>query len=105
MTIVFSLAAAAIGGLIGWGFGTIQNNAYRRNSALQKNGNLNSGWSVMPGSMRRVAVLIMGLVVLQIIFPILFSDTTTQWLVSAGIIIGYGMSFVQRLRFHREFHS
>ena len=105
MIILFSFAAVAIGSLIGWGFGTIQNNAYRRNSALQKSGNLHNGWSVMPGSMRRVAVLVMGLAVLQIIFPILFTDSTTQWLISAGIIIGYGMSFVRRLRFHREFHS
>jgi hypothetical protein len=102
---IFSVAAVIIGGLIGWGFGTIQNKAYRRNGALQQNGELRSGWSIMPGSMRRVAVLIMGLVVLQIIFPVLFSDSTTQWLISAGIIIGYGMSFVQRLRFRREFHS
>ena len=59
----------------------------------------------MPGSMRRVALLLLVLTALQIVFPIIFSHSTTPWLISAGIIIGYGTAFVQRLRAYREFHS
>jgi hypothetical protein len=93
----WSLAALAAGAVIGLAFGTIQNIAFRRNQKLQEKGRINSGWAVMPGSMRRVAWLMIALLVVQISCPIFFRDHT-QWWVSAGVVFGYGAILFRRLR-------
>ncbi len=85
------------GGLIGVGFGTIQNAARLRNERLQQSGELNTGWAVMPGSGMRVAYLLVVLVLVQIACPLLFSDGT-QWWVSGGVVGGYGLVLFQQLR-------
>jgi hypothetical protein len=105
MSILLSIGAVTLGFLIGYGFGTVQRNALHRNQKLQESGKLTNGWNIMPSSMRRVFFLVIGLVAIQILFPLFFSDTTTQWLISGGIIIGYGLVFVQRLRMHRQIHA
>lgn len=99
MHLILSVVALLAGALIGVGFGLLQNLALRRNQKLQQTGNLNSGWSVMPGSMRRVMYLILALVLVQILCPILFANGT-QWWVSAGVILGYGTFLFRRLSRH-----
>ncbi len=101
MTILFMntfliLVAVAAGGAIGYCFGLIQNLALRRNERKLQNGELNNGWAVMPGSMTRVAYLLIVLVAIQIICPLLFKDGT-QWWVSAGLVMGYGYVLFRRL--------
>ncbi len=98
---IISLAALVTGGAIGFLFGTIQNAALARNERLKDEGKLRTGWSVMPGSMSRVAVLLVVLVAVQIFCPLLFQGNV-QWLVSAGVLLGYGWSFMKRLRRHAE---
>ena len=66
------LAALLAGGLIGYVFGTIQQIALRRNEKRQESGKLNNGWAVMPGSGRRVAYLLIALVLVQLICPLFF---------------------------------
>src|SRR2546422_645365 len=89
LDVVRSLGALLAGGVIGFAFGTFQNLALRRNQKRQQSGELTNGWAVMPGSMRRVAWLLVTLVAVQILCPLLFADGS-QWWVSGGLLIGYG---------------
>ena len=97
MVVVRSLAALIAGGVIGLGFGLVQHMALRRNEKLEQRGRLSSGWAVMPGSMKRVAYLLVALVVVQIICPLLFTDGS-QWWVSGGVVVGYGALLFRQLR-------
>ena len=91
-----ALLALLAGSLIGLGFGWMQQAALRRNQRLQQSGTLNTGWAVMPGSMRRVAYLVVALALVQIFCPLLFVNGS-QWWVSAGVVIGYGAILCRRL--------
>jgi hypothetical protein len=51
----------------------------------------------MPGSMRRVAYLLVALAGVQVICPLLFTNGT-QWWVSGGVVAGYGLVLAQELR-------
>jgi hypothetical protein len=103
MSTLFILLAVAAGGAIGYGFGSIQNLALRRNERRQQDGSLSNGWAVMPGSMTRVAYLLVALVVVQILCPLLFKDGT-QWWVSAGLVMGYGYVLFRRLMRRKAGH-
>jgi hypothetical protein len=78
-----------LGGAIGVGFGFIQQAALRRYEKRQAAGTLDSSWAVIPGSMSRVALLLIALVLVQLVSPMLFADGI-QWLVSVGLVAGYG---------------
>jgi hypothetical protein len=92
-----NLLALSAGGVIGIVFGRIQNAALKRNQKLQNTGALNNGWAVMPGSMRRVAYLLVLLVLIQILCPLLFVNGS-EWWVSAGVVFGYGGALLYRLK-------
>src|SRR6185295_6144804 len=92
-----SIVALIVGGLIGAAFGTLQNIARRKNEQKEQQGQLKSGWSLMPGSGARVAYLLVTLVLIQIICPLLFKDGT-QWWVSGGVVAGYGLMLALQLR-------
>jgi len=92
-----AIAALIVGGLIGAGFGKVQEAARRRNERLQDGGKLKSGWSVMPGSGMRVAFLVILLVLIQIVCPLLFRDGI-QWWVSGGVAGGYALMLILQLR-------
>jgi hypothetical protein len=92
-----SIIALIAGGLIGVGFGMVQNAARKRNERLAAEGKLESGWAVMPGSGRRVAYLLVTLVLIQLVCPLLFHDGT-QWWVSGGVVLGYGVMLFTQLR-------
>ncbi len=91
------IAAVVIGGVIGFFFGAIQNAALLRNKKLKESGKLKSGWFVMPGSFSRIAILLIILAVVQAGLPMFFQGNI-QWLVSAGLVLGYGWTMVKRLR-------
>jgi len=94
-------AALLAGGIIGYAFGVIQQMAQRKNQKLQASGQLQSGWAVMPGSGKRIASLMIALVLIQIICPLLFVDGT-QWFVSGGVVLGYGAVLFRQLRERQE---
>jgi hypothetical protein len=98
ITMLASIAALIVGGLIGVAFGQLQNVARRRNEKREAAGTLNSGWSLMPGSGVRVAYLLITLVLIQIICPMLFKNGSTQWWVSGGVVVGYGLMLALQLR-------
>ena len=91
------LAALVAGTVVGLGFGIVQNNALRRYEARQRAGRLASGWAVIPGSMRRVAGLLIVLALVQVFCPLLFV-ASSQWWVSAGVVAGYGALLFRQLR-------
>lgn len=91
-------ATALVAGLsIGYAFGLIQDAAARRNQQRQESGRLQSGWSLMPGSMTRVAMLLLALALVQLACPLLFTHYS-QWCVSGGVMAGYGAVLWQQLR-------
>lgn len=92
-----SIIALLTGGIIGAAFGLVQNAARRRNEERQKKGELNSGWSVMPGSGARVAYFMIALLLIQVICPLLFRNGT-QWWVTGGVGLGYGLMLILQLR-------
>jgi hypothetical protein len=100
MALLRPLAGLAAGAAIGLGFGLVQSLALRRNQQLQQSGELKSGWAVMPGSMRRIAYLMVALVAVQILCPLLFTEGV-QWWVSGGVVAGYGATLFRQLQIRR----
>jgi hypothetical protein len=94
---LFCLASLAAGAFIGLAFGAIQESAARKNQRLYGMGKLDSGWAVMPGSMRRTAAFLAVLAAVQFFCPLLFADGC-QWWVSGGIALGYGACLFKQLR-------
>lgn len=97
ITSLLWLLAMIVGGAIGFSFGEIQNAALRRNQRRQEKGELKPGAGTMTGSFGRVALLLFVLAVVQIACPMLFRGNI-QWLVSVGVILGYGWTLVKQLR-------
>jgi hypothetical protein len=85
------------GGMIGLAFGTLQQLALRRHERLEREGKLKNGWSLMPGSGARIAYFVIALVLVQLVCPALFVDTT-QWWVSGGVVLGHGWLLWLQLR-------
>jgi hypothetical protein len=104
ITMLQSLTGLVAGGLIGLGFGLIQDAARRRNEKRQAEGTLTSGWAVMPGSGARVAYLLVALVLIQVVCPLLFRDGV-QWWVSGGLVAGYGFTLYRQLRARLSQHK
>jgi hypothetical protein len=100
--LILSLAGLVVGALVGLAFGAIQNAAALRNEKRQEAGKLGTGWAVMPGSFRRVAFLMVALALVQIGMPMLFT-AESQWMVSAGVVLGYG--FMLFLQFRRRVNN
>jgi hypothetical protein len=84
------------GGVIGYAFGLLQAAALRHHEELEKGGKLKSGWSLMPGAGARVAYLLIALALVQLVCPLLFVDGT-QWVVSVGVVLGYGWLLYRQL--------
>lgn len=104
-TILFStlrvIIAASAGSLIGYAFGLIQNAARLRHEKKQLEGKFKSGWSIIPGSGARTAYLLVALLLVQIVCPLLFEEST-KWVVSGGVAFGYGVVLFQQLRLRRK---
>ena len=95
--ILRTIVGLGAGSLIGYAFGLLQNAALRHHQRLEENGKLKSAWSLMPGSGARVAYLLAALAVVQLICPLIFVGGT-QWVVSAGVVFGYGWMLLIQLR-------
>lgn len=97
ISIQLSALAFVVGGLIGLAFGVVQQSAKRRYGKRQEHGKFSNAWLAIPGLMGRVAFLILTLVVVQIGCPIFF-EGSIQWMVSAGVVLGYGWMLLQEFR-------
>jgi hypothetical protein len=89
--------ATLAGAAIGWGFGLVQQFAAKRLADRQATGKMNSAWSLMPGSMTRVAFLLVALAIVQVFCPMFFTGNA-QWAVSVGVVFGYGWTLYQSMR-------
>ncbi|HEY9154455.1 MAG TPA: hypothetical protein VIM69_04950 [Opitutaceae bacterium] len=89
--------AVLVGFGVGYSFGLMQENARLRNAALQAKGNFKLGVKQLPGTGRRIAYLLLSLLAAQLICPLLFRDGV-QWLVSGGLLIGYGIPMWGQMR-------
>jgi hypothetical protein len=95
--LVRDLVGLAAGGAIGLAFGLLQQTALRQNEERERTGHFKNGWSLMPGAGVRVAYLLITLALIQLICPLLFAEGT-QWVVSAGLLLGYGSMLFNQLR-------
>ncbi len=98
VSLVLGFVAVVIGGAIGYGFGSVQRIALRKHKKMQDVGKLSSGWLLIPGSMTRVALLIVVLVVVQLLLPFLFKDSNIPWFMSGGTVIGYGWTLLRAMK-------
>lgn len=89
--------ATLAGAAIGWAFGLVQQFAAKRHAQMEATGKLNSAWSLMPGSMTRVAFLLVALAIVQVVCPMFFTGNA-QWAVSVGVVFGYGWTLYQAMR-------
>jgi hypothetical protein len=94
------LASLSLGSLVGVGFGFLQENARRRHAKREQSGQRYHGWMNVPGSMTRVAMLLVSLALAQFAFPGLFTGGN-QWSVSAGVVGGYAWPLYLRFRERR----
>lgn len=88
--------ASGAGVVIGLAFGLWQQAAWRRHERLERDGRLGSGWAAMPGSMSRVGLLLVALVLIQVVCPLLFVGFASWW-VSGGLLAGYGWVLARRI--------
>ena len=97
LDIVRSLAGLLAGGAIGLAFGYIQDAALRRHTERQKAGKFKNGWTILPGSGARVGYLLLALAFIQLVCPLFFADST-RWVVSGGVVLGYGWMLFRQMR-------
>jgi hypothetical protein len=97
MISLISTIGFIVGALIGLAFGAVQRAARRKNERRQADGMTSNAWMSMPGSMSRVAFLMIALVLVQVGCPLFFEDNI-QWMVSAGVVLGYGWMLFQDFR-------
>jgi hypothetical protein len=97
MNILLSIVGLIAGGIIGFSFGVIQDKALKQNEQRQRTGVVKSIWTMIPGSGVRTAYLLIVLLIVQITCP-LFFDGHIEWIVSAGVALGYAWTLTQQLR-------
>jgi len=87
------LLGIALGIVIGGAFAWMQLLAARRNELLQKQQRPSGILRQVPGSMTRVAFLLMALVAVQVFFP-----QADKWCLSGALVVAYGIPFFWRLK-------
>ena len=98
MNFSLPIGAFILGSVIGLSFGMIQNAGLARNKKLQEENKISSGRAVMPGSISRTAYLIIVLALVQVACPLFFEGNTIQWIVSSGVVLGYGWTLYSQFR-------
>ena len=83
----------ALGALIGMGFAWLQLQALRRNELLDQQRDIPGWLKQVPGSMGRVAFLLITFVLAQVVCP----RANVVWM-AAGVAIAYAVPFLLRLK-------
>jgi hypothetical protein len=96
------ILALSLGALLGYGFGLVQLRALRRYEKRQAAGKLKYQIGMIPGSLTRVAMLLIVLALIQVPCQMLFSDGSTPWWVSGGVVLGYAYLIRQHLQERRK---
>ena len=87
------LLGILLGLIIGSAFAWLQLRAARRNELLQQQQQPTGALHQVPGSMGRVAFLLMALVAVQVFFP-----HADKWSLSGALVVAYGIPFAWRLK-------
>lgn len=95
--LIIYISAIALGAVIGFSFGILQQIARRHYLKKQNQRALKNGAFLIPGSMIRIALFLIVLAAVQLLMPNLFQDNA-QWLVSFGVIAGYGWALLREYR-------
>jgi hypothetical protein len=93
--------ALLVGGVIGLAFGLAQDAARPKHELMQQKGEFTGRMSAVPGSAKRVALLMIGLIAVQWICPLLFARNT-QWWVTGGVLLGYGSQLARGIMIKRR---
>jgi hypothetical protein len=101
VSVLLSIGALVLGGVIGLAFGSLQNAALIRRKKLLKD--MSPEEPMIPGSASRVGFLLIVLVLIQVTCPIFFEGALIQWVVTAGVILGYGWTLRDQLRLRSTF--
>ena len=95
---IFPVGGFVLGILIGCGFGLIQNATFAFHKILGKIDTLASGWASIPGSSARSIFLLVMLTFFQVACTLLFGNNGIQWIVSAGVVLGYVWILLRQFR-------
>ena len=98
LSIILAVGAFILGATVGLAFGSLQNAAILRFQKQKQQGKEGQGHSFLPGSASRIGFLLIVLMVVQIACPMLFSQQSLQWIVTAGVVLGYGWTLKDQLR-------
>jgi hypothetical protein len=82
-----------LGMVIGSAFAWLQMLALRRNEMLEKQQQLPGLFKLIPGSMGRVAFLLMALVLVQVLFP-----GVNLWWLTGGLVVTYAIPFIWQMK-------
>lgn len=94
-----------LGIALGCGFGLIQDTTFVLHKALRQLATLASNWTGIPGSSSRSIFLLVMLTLFQAAFTVLFGNNDIQWIVSAGVVLGYAWTLVLQFRQDRLYRS
>ena len=91
---VSAILGVSVGATIGLAFAWLQLQALHRNELLERQEEVPGWMKQIPGSMGRVAFLLLTLVGAQIVFG---SNIDARWM-ALGVAIAYAVPFVMRLK-------
>ena len=99
-TLMFILPGGGfiLGIAIGCGFGLLQDSRFALHKSLGKIDKLASSWAGLPGPSARSIFLLVMLTLFQATFTLIFGNNGIQWIVSAGVVLGYAGTLVQQIR-------
>jgi hypothetical protein len=87
-----------IGLVLGWTFGLIHDTKCALHKSLRRIDEIASGWVALPALFTRSVFLLVMLTFFQVAFTLLFDENGFQWMVSAGVVLGYVWTLVQQFR-------
>jgi membrane protein YqaA with SNARE-associated domain len=94
--LLIAVCGLLLGGVIGFTFGSLQQAALHRNRKRQQGQDAAVAMTFFSGSLRRTGFLLMVLVAVQVACPMLFEGALAPWIVSAGVVVGYGWTLLKK---------
>ena len=103
-TFILPTGGFILGFALGCGFGLIQHETFAH-TRLGQIDKLASSWAGISDSWARSIFLLVMLTFFQTAFTLLFGDNDIQWILSAGVVLGYAWTLVQQFRQETFSHS
>jgi hypothetical protein len=96
-TLILPAGGFILGIALGCGFGFIQRETFAQ-TRLGQIDKLASSWAGISGSWARSIFLLVMLTFFQTAFTLLFGNNDIQWILSAGVVLGYAWTLVLQFR-------